>query len=221
MRFEIEQADLTYQCSFALPLFDAWARPDLYATILSGLASFSVAVADLRVQSTGPNPVDQLLSCVVPSLNGVVHFRLDRIEVASGSPQNVSALSELADAAVGIARKGSPALAVVSNGILLTAHGTLTDGSAADLIGSYLAPLPPSTPLLYPQGVTLGMDGPAPTGSATVTLERSLILGGGLFLRIVRVGSGDIPPGIAVTEGMRFAEEISRQLNCELFWQEG
>jgi hypothetical protein len=203
-------------------MLDALATPNVYAGILHGLAPFRVTLGDIKVQTAGPNPSDQLLMCLVPSLEAAVRYRLDRIEISSSSRVfSDNGLGGLIEAAITIAQGASPTFAMDSYGMALAVHGRVTGGTIDALIERHVPTVVPGTPALRPQGVTVGIDAVPPIIPGNVALERSLVVSGGVFLRVVTFQPGDIPAQEAYTKGMNLIRDVARRLDCELHWPQG
>ena len=75
--------------------------------------------------------------------------------------------------------------------------------------------------VLRAHGVTFFVDAAAPANLGTAALERSLVVDGGVFLRVVSFYPGSLPEREAFSLGMKFVGDATKRLGCELSRPEG
>jgi hypothetical protein len=110
MRCEVAQSEFSYQANLVRPILDTLESGTVYAGILDGLGRFGVRLSNIRVETSGPSPADQVLGCWVPAVDATVRFRLDRVEVTLvPHALDDQRMDDVVEAAVHVARNlGQP-----------------------------------------------------------------------------------------------------------------
>jgi hypothetical protein len=157
----------------------------------------------------------KVLSCYVSEGRTLVRYRFDRVEV-QGSPSEVGikALFRLIEVAVGVVR-GTSQTKIEEHTFTSGVHGRLGVGSVEDQLARHVpAKRATKVAALAPSGVTFRVASESAAGFAS--LERSLLVEDGAFLRVVSVQPGTLDEQAACEKALAFFRATAAALGLRV-----
>ena len=187
-----------------------WAGKS-FGPVYNALEPLGLRLDDMRVE--GQQPAEQALSCYVSQGRTLVRYRFDRVEV-QGSPSEVGieALFRLIEVAVGVIRGMSQAK-IEGHSFTLGVHARLGMGTVDDQLARHVPAKTAAKVALAPSGVTFRVTSQA---AGIASLERSLLIEDGAFLRVVSVQPGTLDERAACEQALGFFRATAAALGLRV-----
>jgi hypothetical protein len=202
----------------AFGLLNRWQ--DLQALAFSHLSRFGLRIEDIKNETTSPNPADACVACWLQSHRVVVKYRLDRVELLSNAVPRADGAptTGIVDEALQVLRVLCPEVQVAATSISVAIHG-LAEGGADARLRPYLAIRHDGEAAIEVSGISLSRRY-GPRGSkGVVVLERSVLIDGGVFLRVTTDFDGTVPAPEAIPEAIKFFQESASLFGLEVVWE--
>ena len=214
--FELQSGDLLVRASFPEPVFDLFQDfPDLGQRLHRSLATYGAGLGDMKFEGTWGSLGDAHLSVSFLRLSAVLRVRLDQIELHCFDARNLQE-DDLAAVFVRTSQvlvEHDPAPAVASYSLAVGLHGLLAGVTAATFIERFVSAK--DLQLGPPSGVgTVLYFGPSKgRSSASVTMDLSALVAGGLFLRANATWDASTLDVHALqSAGREFIDQVTSQL---------
>ena len=209
---DVMRSDLRYEAPLAPPAFDMLLGGKSFGPVYNALEPLGLRLDDMRVE--GQQPAEQALSCYVSEGRTLVRYRFDRVEV-QGSPSEVGieTLFRLIEVAVGVIRGISQAK-IERHSFTLGVHARLGMGTVDDQLARYVPAKSAAKVALAPSGVTFRVASESAAGFAS--LERSLLIEDGAFLRVVSVQPGTLDERAACDQALGFFRATAAALGLRV-----
>jgi hypothetical protein len=209
---DVIRSDLRYGATLAPPAFDMLLGGKSFGPVYNALEPLGLRLDDMRVE--GQQPAEQVLSCYVSEGRTLVRYRFDRVEV-QGSPSEVGikTLFRLIEVAVGVVRSTSQTK-IEEHTFTSGVHGRLGVGSVEDQLARHVPAKRATKVALAPSGVTFRVTSESAAGFAS--LERSLLVEDGVFLRVVSVQPGTLDERAACEQALGFLRATAAALGLHV-----
>ena len=209
---DVMRSDLRYEAALAPPAFDMLLGGKSFGPVYNALEPLGLRLDDMRVE--GQQPAEQVLSCYLSEGRTLVRYRFDRVEV-QGSPSEVGVetLFRLIEVAVGVIRGMSQAK-IEGHSFTLGVHARLGMGTVDDQLARHVPAKRAAKVALAPSGVTFRVASESAAGFAS--LERSLLVEDGAFLRVVSVQPGTLDERAACEQALGFFRATAAALGLRV-----
>jgi len=215
------QVDASLRVSLDPPAFGLLKKwPDLQAQAFSHLTRFGLRIEDIRNETTSSNPSDACVACWLQSHRVVVKYRLDRVELLSNAVPRPDGTPSTAiiDEALRAVRVLCPEVQIAATSISVAVHG-LAEGGADARLRPYLATRHGPEDATEVTGISLTRRLEPGGFKNMVVLERSVLIDGGVFLRVSVDFDGTVPTSEIVSESIKFFQESALLFGLEVVWE--
>ncbi len=220
-KVRLVQGDLAYQGEFSSPAFDlVGSFLSLLTRLYARMAKFGVRPADLKLES-GQSLAESALLCALHGLNAQARIRVERVEANFLELRRVTQDQVLAIIleAIGAVQELSPQLAFKTHGIVLSLHGVLEGITFEDFIQRYTVKAPDGLGPPVGSGVVYYYGPETERDNSSVVLDKSLVVSGGLYLRMNLTINGT---KVSVTEVhdkvSAYFNLLVKKLDLEITW---
>ncbi len=217
LRMLLAQGDSMLQSEFVEPAFDIFQNPSSLGALFSGLSKYGLRLNDLRLETAGTLGDFSVLGYLF-SFAVSVRIRLDRIEIQCMNLKQVGAttLDHVVVDAFKAVKLARPSLAFKTHVLGLNLHGSLEGVTTLEFLSKYAAAGPDGIGPRIGNGVVFyfGPEGPRLTSS--LTLDLSIHVPDGLFLRVHSTWDGQKLEAMELPIGARgYVASVLKSLELE------
>ncbi|MGI8784226.1 MAG: hypothetical protein ACR2L2_11330 [Acidobacteriota bacterium] len=214
--FELKSGDLQVRAPFAEPAFGLFQDfPGLCQRLYGALASYGVALGDMKFEGSAGSLGDVHLAVTVLRASAVLRVRLDYVELQCFNVRNADEkdLAEVFVQTSQVVADHSPVAAAVTYSLAVGLHGSLDGVPTSNFIQRFVTAQ--GLPLGPPSGVGAVLYfGPHDSRlGASVTLDLSAMVPDGLFLRSNAIWKASSVDARALpAKGREFFDQVTTEL---------
>lgn len=215
--FKIAQGDVMLQSEYAEPVFDFLQSPAIVSNLTQSLSKHGVRLNDMRYETAG-SLADICILVYLYNFSTILRVRLDRVELQAANLQGleISRFASVVQDVIEALHRSRDSLTFKTHIVTVNLHGAFAGESPTKFLSRYVTHSPEGLGPVAGNGVVFYFGVEGPQLASSLTLDLSVQVTDGLYLRVHTTWDGKLSAAELATMVRTYLDSVLKSLELGL-----